>query len=133
MRRASRYLGYGLLALTALLVWAFGGAIGPELLAPERLPTTVQVTAMALAGALAVLAGHETRLTERVGWHRLYGLADVLLGLSLVPSALGGPTSGEFAALYGVAAVLGGLSLAFIGVDVARGGRHFDVDPNESA
>lgn len=88
---------------------------------------------MLLAAALFVLGGYGTPVADRVGWHRLVGLGDALLGLSVALSAVSGTAAGGAAVVYRVAVAAGGLSLALIGVDVARGGRHFDVDPGESA
>lgn len=82
---------------------------------PPPLALGAQAVLLVAAGVLHVLSGTESGLRERVGPHRLLGLGNVALGSSLVVSSLGDfSTDGELA--YTVAIVLGGGSLAFVGL-----------------
>jgi hypothetical protein len=79
-----------------------------------------QVGTLAAAGVLSVLAGFETRITERVAWYRLSGLGYVFLGLSLPFGSVG--TTETLPVLL---TVLGSLSIAGIGIDMLLfDGRH---------
>lgn len=79
-----------------------------------------QVGTLAAAGVLDVLAGFETRITERIAWYRLSGLGYVFLGLSL-PFGFVSTTE----ALPLILSLLGSVSLAGIGVDMLLfDGRH---------
>lgn len=102
----ARLLGVALVALgVGVLALAY----------PPPASLAAQALLLAAAGVLHVLSGTETGLRERVGPHRLLGLGNVALGASLVVSALGETgTDGELA--YAVAIVLGGGSLALVGL-----------------
>jgi len=79
-----------------------------------------QVGTLAAAGVLDVLAGFETRITERVAWYRLSGLGNVFLGLSL-PFGFVGTTE----TLPLLLSLLGSVSIAGIGIDMLLfDGRH---------
>jgi len=111
-------LGAFLLLVAAAVVALFsasGDVPGPLL--------AVQVTLVALASAFGVLAGFETRITDRVAWYRLSGLGNVFLGASL---PLGLPERTLTLAL----AVLGGGALAAMGIDMLLfEGRHAYGEP----
>jgi uncharacterized membrane protein HdeD (DUF308 family) len=84
-----------------------------------------QTTAVAIAGVFDTLAGFDTRVTERVEWYRLSGLGNVFLGISL---PFGFTNTEQVLPL--VLTVLGGLSIAVIGVDmVLYDGRHVYSEP----
>lgn len=126
-RSWSPLLGVVLLVLVGALLLAFGveSVVGEP-------ATAVQAGVLTLAGLCFLAAGF--RLPEGVRWYHLAGAGDVLLGLSFlvrfVVVALdpGVPTADlAFTAL----GTLGGLSLAYLGVDIARGGRSLTVDPDE--
>lgn len=128
MKRSwSPLLGVVLLVLVAALLLAFGP--GTVLGDPE---SAAQAGVLTLAGLCFLAAG--VRLPEGVRWYHLAGAGDVLLGLSFlvrfVVVALdpGVPTADLALTALGT---LGGLSLAYLGVDVARGGRSLTGDPDE--
>ncbi|MFC3478452.1 hypothetical protein [Halobacterium litoreum] len=93
-------------------------AIGVGALAltyPPSVALGAQLAALTAAGALFVLAGTPNPARDRYGPHRLLGLGDVLLGASIVASAVGtGPGDGGLFYLAVVGA--GGVSLAAIGL-----------------
>lgn len=92
-------LGVGVLALTY----------------PPPLALGAQAVLLVAAGVLHVLSGTPSSLRERVGPHRLLGLGNVALGASLAVSALEGAGS-DTELVYTAAVVLGGASLAFVGL-----------------
>lgn len=116
-------------ALGAFLVLAVGGllvAFGR----PTAPASVLRIAGLLLAGGLFV-AGGLAPTSSGVAWYRLVGTADVLLGLTLaapLPAALlGGGAADAGTLMYTVPAGIGGLTLAFIGVDWFRGGHHFDL------
>lgn len=120
-----RYLGLFDLLLVAGFVGFFG---------LPALTSSMVVPAMLLAGVSAILAGSVSRLTlgvVSVSWRYFVGVTYVLFALILpgnyLPSVLAGTATASEWMLFVVGAV-GGLSLLFYGVDVVRGGRHFEVD-----
>lgn len=128
MKQSSfRYLGIFDLLLVAVFVAVFG--IG-------ALASSVFVATMAIAGAFALLAGSVAELSMgpiSVSWRHLVAVSYALFGLilpgSYLPDVLAGTATQEEIALLAVTSV-GALSLLFYGFDVARGGEHFEVDPD---
>ncbi|MCX2819844.1 MAG: hypothetical protein ACI9QA_000967 [Methanobacteriota archaeon] len=118
-RRLSAVVGaFLLLTSTASVALIPGALLDSPLFA-------VQVSALGVAGVLNLLAGFDTRVTERFGWYRLAGLGNVFLGLSL-PFGFTGTTE----TLPLVLAVLGSLSIAGMGVDMLFfDGRHIYSEP----
>ncbi|WP_232687438.1 hypothetical protein [Halobacterium zhouii] len=108
----------------ALFVFA---AAGLAVTFPPHLFIGFQMVLMAVAGALLFAGG----VTNRVRWSLLSGLGNVALGLSLAVS--GGRAfrteGGTSSAAYGVAVVIGGLSLTAIGVLYVIEHDAFDTDP----
>ena len=102
----------------ARVLGVFLAVLGAGVLAlayPPPLALGVQAVLLVVAGVLHVLSGTPSSLRKRVGPHRLLGAGNVVLGASLAVSALGETsTDGELA--YAVAVVLGGASLAFVGL-----------------
>jgi hypothetical protein len=130
MVRAWRFtvLGGALLIGGVLLFAALGVVdLNPALL--------LQILMTTGAGVLLLLGGVGRELGP-IKWYQLVGTGDVLLGLGLCVEffwmiVVPGPLTGE-GLLIGVAAV-GGLSLAYIGIDWIRGGRHFDPSQFDSS
>ena len=131
MVRAWRFtvLGAALLVGGVLLFAVFGVADSdPTLL-------LLQILMVTGAGVLLLLGGVGRELGS-IKWYQLVGAGDVLLGLGLCVELLRtivtpGPLTGE-GLFVGIAAI-GGLSLAYIGVDWIRGGRHFDPSQFDSS
>jgi hypothetical protein len=118
-RRLTAALGVFLLAVSLGVAALLRGALldAPLLVA--------QLATLAAAGALDVVAGTDTPLTDRVAWYRLSGLGNVFLAVSL---PLGLIESVETLPL--VLALLGSGSLAVIGVDMLIfDGRHAYTEP----
>ncbi|MEE6211301.1 hypothetical protein U3A55_14230 [Salarchaeum sp. III] len=88
----------------------------------------LQPLALAVAGVLMVLVGVQNPVRDAVGWHRLVGIADIVLAGSLV---LGSLLSDPVNAWYVGVTLAGGGSLALIGLDYIRGGHWFNV-PEET-
>ncbi len=126
MKQSSyRYLGLLDLLLVAALVGVFG---------PAALAGSVAVPGMLVAGILMLLAGTIAELSigpATVTWRHLvgasYGVFALVVPAIYAPTVLAGSAGGEELILF-VAAIVGGFSLLFYGVDVARDGRHFEVD-----
>ncbi|WP_115865402.1 hypothetical protein [Halorussus litoreus] len=81
------------------------------------------------ASALYVLGGFGASLGG-LDWYQFVGLGNVCLGLQLVvrvPFALADGNSATASLVATLAMGVGGLSLAYIGLDWVRGGRHFDL------
>ena len=118
-RRLSVVVGVFLLIVSGAVVAVLRGALF------DRPVLAVQVGAVGVAGVLDVLAGFDTRLTERVRWYRLSGLGNIFLGISL-PFGLVDTTH----TLPLLLTVLGGLSLAAMGIDMLLfDGRHVYSEP----
>jgi hypothetical protein len=103
----ARYFGAVLVAL---------GAGVFALTYPPPLALGVQAVALAVAGVLHTLSGVATRVRDRVGPHRLLGVGNVVLGLSLVAGSAGDASGGSTELVYLAATVLGGGSLVFVGL-----------------
>ncbi|MFC6729511.1 hypothetical protein ACFQDG_12735, partial [Natronoarchaeum mannanilyticum] len=83
---------------------------------------------------LALLAGTVAELSVgpvTVTWRHLVGASYAIFALVMpaiyAPTVFAGSAGGAELLLF-VAAIVGGVSLLFYGVDVARDGRHFEVD-----
>ena len=122
-----RYFGALSLALVVALVGLFGSA---------ALVASPTVLLLALAGLLMILAGSVSSVSLgpiRIGWRPLVGLSYALFALTLPVSALQTLLGGTVSAVEYVVfatSVLGGLTLLFIGYDIARGGEHFRITSN---
>ncbi len=86
-----------------------------------------------IAGVCAVLAGSVTRLTlgpVTIPWRYLVCLSYVAIALgwplTFVPMIVDGTASQQDVLLL-VVAIVSAASLAFFGIDIARGGRHFSI------
>jgi Na+/melibiose symporter-like transporter len=125
MRRGSRWLGYFIVAIVGGL-FAFSGFS----VSGSTTSALVGFGALFMVGVLFVLAGFETPLTRRFGWHRIFGLGFAMMGVVNLLTVLFSWTDSGM--LYAVATLsLAGL-FAFMGFDIARGGPHFEVDPDET-
>ncbi|UPV72803.1 hypothetical protein M0R89_09595 [Halorussus limi] len=117
----------------ALFGVGFLAAFGVESLAD---PTALATLALWFgASALYVLGGLDAPVGD-LRWYQSVGLGNVCLGLQMVvrvPSELAG-VSGDFEPLLAaLAGGVGGLTLAYIGLDWFRGGRHFDLSAFEES
>lgn len=119
MRRGSRWLGSFILLLGLGLSALVGFG---------TLDALVSVGLLILVGLLFVLAGFETSLTKRFGWHRIFGLGFFLMGLYQLTNL----SFGSDGLLYAAATLSLAVLFAFMSFDIARGGSHFNVDPNET-
>ncbi len=116
-RRGSRWIGY----LMLLLGVGLSALIGFSNLG-------ISSGLLFLTGLLFVLAGFETPITKRFGWHRILGLAFFMIGVYQLTNLSFG-TDGAF---YAVATLSLAVLFAFMGFDIARGGPRFEVDPDET-
>ena len=124
MRRGSRWLGYFVVAIVGGLFALSGFSVSGS--TPSAL---VGFGALLIVGVLFVLAGFETPITKRFGWHRIFGLGFAMMGVVNLVSVFSWVDGGI---LYAIATLsLAGL-FAFMGFDIARGGPHFEVDPDET-
>ncbi|MGB9986434.1 hypothetical protein [Salarchaeum japonicum] len=88
----------------------------------------LQLLALASGGVLMILVGVENPVRDAVGWHRLAGLADIVFAATVV---LGSLLTHPVNPWYVGVALVGGGSLALIGIDYLRGGHWFDI-PTDS-
>jgi len=114
-RRIFRWAGLLVLALNGALVALFGVE---DLV---RVDVAVQFTLGVLSGLLLVLSSVD--LPWDVPWYRLAGLGYVCFAVWMLLTLL----ASNDAIWWRTVAVLNALVVTFVGVDVARGGRHFDV------
>jgi hypothetical protein len=124
-RRYVGPLGAVLLALPVVVVLAFGA---DALRSPSN---AVQYGSLTLAGLLLVAAGARERYEiggRTVPWNLLYGVGTLVLGVGIAVGNALSPPAGEVAPLFVFAAVVGGLALAYVGYDIARGGRYVAVE-----
>jgi hypothetical protein len=125
-RRWFLVLGLGMIAASLGLLFVF-----PVNLL-ENPATAATNIVLILGGALMAIggAGIQPRTSE---WYQFVGAGDVLIGVGmaasyLLPMVYGtSPYDGTEGVLLAICAVAGGGSLAFIGFDWIRGGRHFDL------
>ncbi|WP_256685508.1 hypothetical protein [Halococcus qingdaonensis] len=124
MRRGFRWFGYIIVAVMGGLFALSGFSLSGSI---EGL---VGFAGLLAVGVLFVLAGFETPLTRRFGWHRILGLGFAMMGVVNLLTVLFSWADGGL--LYAVATLsLAGL-FAFMGFDIARDGPHFDIDPDET-
>jgi hypothetical protein len=129
-RRFLRWYGVFLLLAPQLLVLAFG----VDGLATGTAGVTYAL--MVVAGGLLVVAGSRDEVGlggGTVRWNVLAGVGVVCVAGTVLLGGAADLLAGDRsrAALgYTVVASVGALTLVFIGVDVARGGRHFRL-PDE--
>ena len=128
MVRAMRFVVLGGLFLVGSVLFTLVFGIADSLL-------LLQVLMMGATGVLFVVGGIGYDLGS-VEWYQLVGVGDVLLGLSLDISFLtalegSGSLGGDF--LFIGAAAIGGLSLAYMGIDWICGGKHFDLSQFDSS
>lgn len=121
-RRGSRWFGYFIVVIALGLSALFGF---------DSLDALVSTGLLLLTGLLFVLAGFETTLTKRFGWHRIFGSGFFVVGLVQLTNTLsfGINAGGVF---YAIATLSMAVLFAFMGFDIARDGPHFDVDPDET-
>jgi 4-hydroxybenzoate polyprenyltransferase len=118
-RRGSRWIGY----LMLLLGFGLSALIGFS-----NLDSLISSGLLFLTGLLFVLAGVETSLAKRFGWHRILSLAFFAIGVYQLTTL----SFGTDGILYAVATLSLAVLFAFMGFDIARGGSHFEVDPDET-
>ena len=126
--KQSQFLYLGLLDL--LLIAGLAAVFGPAVLVLSP------IVLMGIAGIVAILAGTVSALSLgpiTLSWRHLVGLSYVTFALIwpaiYAPDLITGTASGQDLFLF-VVATVGAFSLAFYGVDIARGGRHFSVQQN---
>ncbi len=127
MKQSSfRHLG----AVDLLLAGAFLAVFGVDTLGSPQvgLLLAAGVTAVA-AGSLAELSVGPVTVPWRWFAAATYVLLAVLLPAGLLRPLVAGSASAAEAALF-VVSCFGAAAMLFFGVDVARGGRHFDVTPD---
>jgi microcompartment protein CcmK/EutM len=114
--------------LDLFLVAGLAVVFGPGVL------STPPVVFVGVAGVGATLAGTVSALSlgpVTLGWRHLaelsFGTFALVVPATYAPAVVAGTASGSALFLFAVTTV-GGVSLAFYGVDAARGGRHFDVE-----
>lgn len=127
--RQSRFVYVGVLEL--LLAGALVALFGPVVLTGSHV-----VALLVVAGVAAVLAGCVAAIelgAITVTWRHLvaasYLAFAVMWPLVYAPHVLAGTASVEDLLMFGVA-VTSALVFAFVGFDIARDGRHFEVTPN---
>lgn len=124
-RRLARWFGPVLVVVPQLFLLAFRTN-------PFAPTTAVTHLSLTVGGLLFVAAGYGAPATvggHEVPWYVLAGLGDVSIGLGFAASGLSTWLAAEPGGLfYAATATLGGVIISYIGVDIARGGRHMRVD-----
>jgi hypothetical protein len=88
------------------------------------------------AGILSILGGINSELLD-IEWYQFVGMGNVVVGVTfalsiLLPMLTGSsPYDGPIGAFMAAAAILGGGSLVFMGIDWLRGGIHYDLSSYE--
>lgn len=123
-RRVSRWLGLVDFAVMGGFLAVFG--------VPEPIEIAFPLSGVLVAGVLFVLAGFDTTLTALVGWHRLCGAAYFLVAVAVLLNVAFGVLGGEGPTVSTVGMFGFALLLGFIGIDLARGGRFVEIDPDET-
>ncbi|WP_128477431.1 hypothetical protein [Halorussus pelagicus] len=117
------------------------GAVGVAFLGAFRADALADPTSLATfslwlgASTLYVLGGLDASIGD-FDWYQLVGLGNVCLGLQMVARAamtLADGTGETEPLLATFGGVVGGLTLAYIGLDWFRGGRHFDLSTFEES
>lgn len=126
-RRWFVVLGAFLLFVNSALFVAFG------------FPTLDTEAALSLVswmvvGILFVVGGSSVQIGA-VEWYQLVGAGYVLMGitfgLDFSLTTLNDASLGDSGVVFAVVAILGGLSMVFMGVDWIRGGHHFEISQYE--
>jgi|GEM_PF-1436871 hypothetical protein len=127
--RQSRFVAFGVVLV--LVPAAFAALFGWR--------AVLEQSAMGLfllAGGLAVLGARVAAVevgTVRVSWRHLVGASFLVVALANVtrevPRVLAGTASSYELLMAGWFVVMSCL-LAFVGIDIARNGRHFDITPD---
>lgn len=129
-RRLAPWFGSLLLALVAGFLAGFGrDAIADPVIA-------VLISGLVAAAMLSIVGGTVESITigpRTLRWNVLLGVADVVLAVVVILSGLRAfGTGGTDAGLFAVAASIGGLSLAWFGLQTARNSRHIELEPAPS-
>jgi hypothetical protein len=125
-RHVGGVVGFALLLFVAGVLFLAG--------TPHSLVVSVQLSALALAGTCDLTAAVDTRLTDRVPWHKWSGAGSVLLGVSLPLGLV--PVDGwgtEDLGMF-VVMLLAGVTIAAIGVEMLLfNGEHIFDEPPDGA
>ncbi|MDL5362206.1 hypothetical protein [Halalkalicoccus sp. NIPERK01] len=132
IKRFAPWLGVLLLAVVGIYVVAFGAEAftDPGIVA--------SVGGMVLAAVLLLVGGMRESIhvgSRTIGWNVLVGAAYVLLAATFVLAVFDASSldGGATAWVMAGAAVIGGGSLVWFGVQVACDGRHVDIDAEPSS
>ena len=96
-------------------------------------PATAVTNVVPILGGILMAMGGADAQPRQSEWYQFVGAGNALLGIGmaasyLLPMVYGtSPYDGTEAILLAICAVAGGGSLAFMGFDWIRGGRHFDL------
>ena len=118
-RRLALPLGVGILLSSAWFL---------ALADPSGWPPIAGAVLFCLAGVAFVLSSATDRLRiagRAIGWQQANGVGTILLAIGWLLTAV--PSVGS-SPLFGVAAGVGALSLAFFGVQTLTGGSHVDLE-----
>jgi peptidoglycan/LPS O-acetylase OafA/YrhL len=100
-------------------------------------PTTAAANLFHILGGVLMAVGGADAQPRRSRWYQFVGAGNVLIAVGLAASYLlpmvngTSPYGDTVGVLLAICAVAGGGSLAFIGFDWIRGGRHFDLSTFE--
>ncbi|GAA0457637.1 hypothetical protein MUK72_12040 [Halococcus dombrowskii] len=128
-RRWFLVLGLGMIVANLGFLFAFRATI------LENPATAATNTVLVFGGVLMAIGGAGAQ--PRGTWYQFVGTGDVLIGIGmassyLLPMVYGtSPYGSTEGILLAICAVAGGGSLAFMGFDWIRGGRHFDLSTYE--
>ena len=128
-RRWFLILGLGIIVSNLGFLFAFDTTV------LDNLATAATTSVLVLGGVLMAIGGAGAQ--PRGTWYQFVGAGDVLIGIGMASSYLlpvvygTSPYGSTEGILLVICAVAGGGSLAFMGFDWIRGGRHFDLSTFE--
>jgi peptidoglycan/LPS O-acetylase OafA/YrhL len=129
-RRWFLVLGVGIIAANLGFLFAFRTTVLEN-------PTTAAANLFHILGGVLMAVGGTDAQPRRSKWYQFVGAGNVLIAVGLAASYLlplvngTSPYGDTVGILLAICAVAGGGSLAFIGFDWIRGGRHFDLSTFE--
>lgn len=127
MKQSSfRYLGVFDLVMVAAFLAVFG--VGALVSAPIALMVLAGVAAM-LAGSLAQLSVGPVTIPWRGFAAATYLLFAALLPATYLPHVVAGTATTSETAMFAVSCI-SAVIFVFMGFDIARGGKHFRIEPN---
>ncbi|ELY41513.1 hypothetical protein [Natronorubrum tibetense] len=128
-RRLAPWFGTLVLALVAGFLAVSGhGAIADSVIA-------VLLSGLVAAAMLSIVGGTVESITigpRTLRWNVLLGAADIIIAVVVLSGLRTFGTGRTEGGLFAISAIIGGLSLAWFGLQIARESHHVDLEPAPS-